>query len=472
MKYVEMSKKVLEYFGGVENVKFVEHCATRLRIHYFKKECVDVEKIKGLENVMGVVNKSNQIQIIIGPEVNDAYHDFLDVSGWSPDAKNEETEKTENTVNEKHGVIYWMNKFGNFAAPVFMPIVPALIVGGLILAIKNLLVNYFGFDVDSGTAKVMLAIFDAGFTFLPVYLGYSVASQLKMQPVMGAFLGALLISSGINNVEGLDFLGISIPQVSYGSTIMPVVFGVFFMYFVDKGLKRIIPKAVIFFLKPLLTMIIVVPVTLTILGPSGTYISGILANFIIWLHTNFGFIAIPVLSIINPYLVMLGLDKATAPIDMELYTGLGYNPLPYGFISNICVGAAALAVATTTKDKAQRGMIISSGVTGLCGVTEPAFYGSLIMRPKALIGVGIGAGIAGFVAGILGLRTFVMGSCPGLLTLLCFIDLDGGLYYVFVAIAVAVVAIVSTFIATKVMLSERFQKKAKVTEIPAMELQD
>lgn len=465
MKFKEMSKQVLALIGGVENIKFVEHCATRLRIHYYNKELIKEEELKKIDYVMGLVNKTGQIQLIIGPEVNDAYHDFLDVSEW----KQNSVEAEKNDKNEKHGFVYWINKFGNFAAPVFMPIVPAMIVGGLILAIKNLLVNYFGVDVDSGTAKIMLAIFDAGFTFLPVYLGYSVASQLKMQPVMGAFLGALLISSGINNVEGLDFLGIAIPQVYYGSTIMPVVFGVIFMYWVDKALKRIIPKAVIFFLKPLLTMIIVVPVTLIILGPSGTYLSGILANFIVWLHTDFGFIAIPVLAIINPYLVMLGLDKATAPIDMELYTGLGYNPLPYGFISNICVGAAALAVATTVKDKGQRGMIISTGITGLCGVTEPAFYGSLIMRPKALVGVGIGAGIAGLVAGILGLRTFVMGSCPGLLTLLCFVDLNGGLYYVFVAIIVVIVAIVSTFVATRIMLSDKFGKKIKVAKSSIIE---
>lgn len=468
MKFRKMSKQVLEFIGGVENIKFVEHCATRLRIHYANKDLIDAEAIKNVEHVMGLVNKTGQIQLIIGPEVNDAYNDFLDVSGWSHDS----VKHTENEKIEKHGIVYWMNKFGNFAAPVFMPIVPAMIVGGLILAIKNLLVNYFGVDVDSGTAKIMLSIFDAGFTFLPVYLGYSVASQLKMQPVMGAFLGALLISSGINNVEGLDFLGIAIPQVSYGSTIMPVVFGVIFMYWVDKGLKRIIPKAVVFFLKPLLTMIIVVPVTLIILGPSGTYVSGVLAEFITWLHTDFGFIAIPVLSIINPYLVMLGLDKATAPIDMELYTGLGYNPLPYGFISNICVGAAALAVSTTVKDKAQRGMIISSGVTGLCGVTEPAFYGSLIMRPKALVGVGIGAGVAGLVAGILGLRTFVMGSCPGLLTLLCFVDLDGGLYYVFIAIITIIVGVVTTFIATKIMLSDKMSKKSKQENPETIEVGD
>lgn len=138
--------------------------------------------------------------------------------------------------------MYWVNKFGNFSAAVFMPIVPALITGGLILAIKNLMVNYLGMGVDSGTAKVCLAIFSAGFSMLPVWIGYTMANKLKMEPIMGAFLGAVLVSSSISGVEGLDFFGIPIPAVEYTSSVMPIVMGIILMYWVDKLLKKIIPE--------------------------------------------------------------------------------------------------------------------------------------------------------------------------------------------------------------------------------------
>lgn len=166
-KYTKMSQQVLEKVGGLSNITFVERCATRLRIHYASKSKVDVEAIKGIENVVGVVAKTGQVQIIIGPEVNDAFNDFLEVSGWRP------TDDRPTVVEEepeKKGFMYWVNKFGNFSAAVFMPIVPALITGGLILAIKNLMVNYLGMGVDSGTAKVCLAIFSAGFSMLPVWI--------------------------------------------------------------------------------------------------------------------------------------------------------------------------------------------------------------------------------------------------------------------------------------------------------------
>ena len=109
-KYTKMSQQVLEKVGGLSNITFVERCATRLRIHYASKSKVDVEAIKGIEHVVGVVDKTGQVQIIIGPEVNDAFNDFLEVSGWRP------TDDRPTVVEEepeKKGFMYWVNKFGN-----------------------------------------------------------------------------------------------------------------------------------------------------------------------------------------------------------------------------------------------------------------------------------------------------------------------------------------------------------------------
>ena len=460
-KYEELSRKALEALGGVENITHVTHCATRLRISYARKSVVNEEGLKDLPGSAGIVNKDKQIQIIIGPGVHDAYEEFLEISGWREGGAVAAEEEEETGPKN---AMYYLNKFGNFVAPIFMPVVPARITGGMILASKNLLVNYFGMGVDSGTAQLMLMIFDAGFAFLPVYVGYTLASQLKMQPIMGAFLGATLIAPRFATGTVTDFFGIAIPQVSYSSTVIPIVLGVFFMYYVQKVLKKIIPEALTFFLTPLITMILVVPVTLIVLGPIGNQLSGYIAAFCIWLTNTLGFIAQPILSAIYPYMVMFGLDKGLSPIGIELIANLGYNSVTgiMGFVSNICIGGTALAVATTIKDnKAQKGMIASFGVTALCGVTEPAFYGALLSRPKALIGTAIGAVSAGLVAGLFGLRTFVQGGCPGYLTLLFFVDQNGGLHYVWIAILVAAIATIVSFAATKVILSRDMKKAAK-----------
>lgn len=234
-KYTKMAEGVLKDVGGLENIKFVEHCATRLRIHYYSKNKVDVEAVKKEDKVVGVVEKSGQIQIIIGPEVNDAYNDFLDVSGFNPNQTENVTSEVEDEPEEKN-FMYYLNLFGNKCAAIFMPIIPAMITGGLILAIKNLLVNYFGFTDDSGTAQLLLNIFTAGFSFFPVWIGYSFAKSLRMEPIMGGFLGAVLYVC--SDAEGLDFLGITVPTVTYASSVLPVILGVGVMYFVDKGLKK------------------------------------------------------------------------------------------------------------------------------------------------------------------------------------------------------------------------------------------
>ena len=198
MKYEKMSHSILAAIGGVENISSVTHCATRLRIDVKKLDAIDLDAVKKAEYALGAVVSGGQLQVIIGPNVTEAYNDFLEVAGIDFGAgvvaDDEGTIADMAASVKSNGAVGIVEKFGNITAQIFMPIVPALIVGGLILAIKNLLVNYCGFSTDSGTAQVLLAIFDAAFTFLPVWIGYQLASILKMQPIMGALLGAIMVS--------------------------------------------------------------------------------------------------------------------------------------------------------------------------------------------------------------------------------------------------------------------------------------
>ena len=454
-KYKELAEKILIYMGGAENISKVAHCATRLRLTYKDKNKIQVEDLKKIPGVSGIVQKAGVIQVIIGPNVHDVYNDFVEVSGWKPQ-EDDFIDVVEDDETEKKDIQYYLLKFSNFIAPVFMPIIPALITGGLILSIKNLLVNYFGMSIDSGTAQWMLNIFDAAFKFLPIYIGYTMASQLKMEPIMGAMLGAVLIAPTFENGLVTDIFGIAVPQVGYRSTIFPIILGITLMYFVDKGLKKILPNTLSYFLKPILTMIIVTPFTLILLAPAGNLLSGYVADFVLWVSNTLGIVAFPLLSVIYPYMVMFGLDKGLHPIAIELLDKLGYNPVTIviGFISNICIGATTLALAMTMKNKSQKTAAVSSGITALCGVTEPAFYGQLISHPRCMIGHAIGAACAGLFAGIFHLKTFVHGGCPGWLTLLFFVDNEGNINYVIIAIITALIGMAVSFIATKIVLSK------------------
>ena len=165
-KFDEMSKYILDNIGGVGNITNVTHCATRLRIEVAKPSLVDVEALKKAPEQAGLVEKGRQYQIIIGPKVNDAYNEFLAVSGWK-EGMNAGVEIEDSNANQPHNAKWVMDKIAGFMAPVFMPIVPAMIVGGMILAIARVGINYFGLDTSTGTVNICMALFQAGFPSCP-----------------------------------------------------------------------------------------------------------------------------------------------------------------------------------------------------------------------------------------------------------------------------------------------------------------
>ena len=176
MKYQAMSETVLKAVGGKENITSVTHCATRLRIDARDTSIIDLQLAKSADQALGAVVSGGQLQVIIGPNVTEAYNDFLDFAGIEVGggtvADDAQTAKDlAEGIKSGNTAMGLIEKFGNVSAQVFMPIVPALIVGGLILSIKNLLVNYCGLSTDSGTAQVLLASVSASFSFLPGSLG-------------------------------------------------------------------------------------------------------------------------------------------------------------------------------------------------------------------------------------------------------------------------------------------------------------
>lgn len=479
MDFDKISKEIICNIGGRENIKQIGHCATRLRISVYDAKKVNDDALSKLDGPYGYVFKNDQAQLIFGGNVVKAYNSLVEVTGFEEEVKKEkEQEKnsdngllsTTNIDLKGKNFSYYVDVVGGFFAEIFMPIVPALITGGVILSLNNLLINYFGIEANSGTAQVILALFSAAFSMLPVYLGFTIARKLKLSPILGAFLGAVLINPSISGIEGLDFLGIPITTVDYSGSVLPVILGVIFMYYVDKVMDKYIPEFGKYLLKPMLTMFIVVPITLIILGPIGTLLSEYVGQGILWLMNTLGFIAMPILSALYPYMVMFGIDKATMPIGFQAVETLGYDPIimVMGFISNLCVGASALAISFLNKENKERqGAYFSFGLTGLFGITEPAFYGALIGRPKALLGTAIGAATAGLFAGIFGLKSYVMGGAPGLFTLLFFLNPDGTFGNMLVALSTAVIAISVSYIATTVLLKKGFKQEV-IREQPEM----
>ncbi|USR88384.1 PTS transporter subunit EIIC [Lactiplantibacillus pentosus] len=314
----------------------------------------------------------------------------------------------------------------DFISGTFVPILGVLVAAGLVSAVLNIGVSFFGLSTKSGTYTVLYAIYQAGYYFLPVYLGYSAAKKLNVSAMMGAFLGATLLYKTIDSAKGLDFLGLMIPQIQYNTSVIPILLGVLFMKLIDTGLDRVTPKSIKFFTKPLLTMIIVVPVTLLWLGPLGYEIGTVIATGLNFVNLKLGWLSVGLIGALTPLLVMTGTNQALFPLCIAAIASVGYDAfiLPGMLAANIAVGAATLAVAFYTKNEHEKQVALSAGITGVMGITEPSIFGVLIKNRIALLSTMFAAGISGALAGLVSLKQYAIVS-PGIAALPTFVHSSG-----------------------------------------------
>lgn len=459
-KYKEISDGIVQAVGGSKNIQVMNHCATRLRLTLRQPELMKEDQLRSVPGVMGLVQRGKEIQVIIGTDVGNVFNE-MGKSGnikkgevieenvdpdLFPGATPEAASAT--PAPEKENLF---RKVIDYVSGTFVPVLPILVAAGLVSAVLNILVTFFGLPAEGGTYTILSAVNNAGFYFLPVFIGYSAANKLAFNPFMGAYLGAIMLHSAINNIEGLDFLGITVPQVNYGSSVIPIILGVLFMNYVYKGIDRIMPKEIKYFTTPLLTILIVTPITLIILGPLGNVIGGYIATGLGFVNQQLGWLSVGLMGALTPLLVMTGTNQALFPLVFAAMADNGYDAfvMPGMLAANVAVGGAALAVSLRLKEKNGKALALSSGITGVMGITEPSIFGVLINNRTAFIGAMTGGAVGGLFAGIVQLKQYAIVS-PGLAAIPTFIPTDGsGLTNNFwFAIATIAIAFFTSFLFT------------------------
>lgn len=454
MNYKDLAKQILEASGEVKNIAGVNHCATRLRLTLNDNSKIDENKIKSIKGVMGLVTRGKEIQVVIGTEVGNVYNEFVKLGDFKKGGKVE--------VDGKKNIF---GSIVDFISGTFVPVLPILVAAGLVSAVLNICVTFFGLSTQTGTYVVLNTINNAGFFFLPIYVGYSAAKKIGINPMMGAYLAAILVHSNIDGKGGLDFLGIPITQATYNTSVVPIILGVLFMSIVDKGVDKITPKEIKFFAKPLITILIVTPVTLIVLGPLGIVIGNYVASALNFINVKLGWLSVGLIGAFTPFLVMTGMNQALFPLVFAAMAANGYDAfvMPGMLSANVAVGAAALAVSVKSKNKDVKALALSSGITGVLGITEPSIFGVLLRFKRPFIGAMIGGGIGGLFAGIVHLKQYAIVS-PGLAALPTFIPTDGSgiMTNFYLAVATVAISIISSFIASYLL---GFNNPVESTEI-------
>ena len=416
MNYENLAKQILKNVGGQENVSNLTHCVTRLRFNIKDLSKANTEAIKQTKGVMGVVNNNAQYQVIIGSEVANVFAEISKIIG----IKSENAEESESDKKSKFAKIL------DIIAGTFTPILPAVTAGGMLKAVLALLTAFGWISKESQGYYILSFMADTIFFLFPVALGYTASVKFKCNPFLGLLLGGIMIHPNWNALvaagEPVSFLGLPVRLVNYTSSVIPIILAVWVMSYVEKIADKVSPKSIKFFTKPLITILVMGPLALIVLGLIGAILGDGLATVI----TNINEVApwsIPmIIGGISPLIIMVGMHYAIIPIGYSQLGSMGYENFtgPGMLVSNIAQGGATLGVALRTKNKDLKQLAGSSGLTAVLGITEPAMYGVLLKLKKPLFSAMIGGAAAGLYCGIIGVVRYSAGP-PGLASLPIFI---------------------------------------------------
>lgn len=416
MKNEDLAKQILEIVGK-NNITYVTHCATRLRFNVKDEAAVNLKALDRLEGVLKSQFKSGQLQIIIGAKVKgvfDAVSEMVDLSQDDIEIKG---------VKQKKNPI---SKVVETLSGIFGPVIPVLIGCGMVKSLLAIMTTLQLIEKTSGAYQVFDLISSLIFYFFPFFLAVSAAKKFKTSEYLavalaGAYMyptimdgAAKVAETGIN---GLDFFGLPILFVNYKSTIIPIIISVWIMSYVYKFIDKHIPDMFKMLFVPMLVLFIMVPLELIAIGPFGTYIGTTVAKVVSYLYTANGVIGSFIFGTFRPVLIIFGMHYAITPINSQLIAEYGYSVIsPANLTGNLAQAGACLGVFLLLKNKANKSGALTSGVTALFGITEPAIFGFNLKYKKpficAMLAGGIGAAYVNFWGG--GATALIL---PGLLAL-------------------------------------------------------
>lgn len=451
MDYKKTAAEILPLIGGKENILSLVHCATRLRFSLADGEAFQAEELKKVKGVMGAMFTGGQYQVIIGTDVNHVYDNLLHMTGLEGGSV-EIVEQADLKNGGSGNGSGKMAKAMDIISSLFTPAIAAITGAAMIKVVLVILTMTGLMDASGQTYQMFSMVGDAPFYFMPVILAYTSSVKFGVDPMVGLTIGLCMVHptylSLIDAGEAVRMFGLlPVNLAKYTSTVLPVILVIYVASWVQKLAEKLSPKVIRFFFKPLLTLIIMTPLTFCIVGPLGNLCGKVLEGGLSIVQVNAPWFLPIFFGAFGPIVIMLGMHYAvTIPLALAAIQAFGYDMLGPGFlVANIAQGAAALAVAVLAKDKDFKSLATSTGASAILGTTEPALYGVNLRLKKPLYASILGGLIGGIICGIAGVKRIVFGP-TGLTSIAIFIDPDNGMNFVFALIGVA-----ATFAATFVI---------------------
>ncbi|OJG18413.1 PTS beta-glucoside transporter subunit IIABC [Enterococcus canis] len=394
-KYEELAGKVIENVGGKENVADLTHCVTRLRFILKDEQKANDEAIRQMDGVVTLMKSGGQYQVVIGNHVPDVYAEVTNMIGAisSDDAPKQKQSFGSMVVD--------------FISAMMGPVLAVLIGSGMIKGILALFAFSGLIDPASGLYTLLNGTGDAMFMFFPVMLGYTSAKKLKIDPFVGAVIGAVLMYPALQNVD-LNILGYNI-NVAYGSTVMPVVFTTIFASFIYKPLMKVIPDVVKTFMVPMITIAISAPLGFVLIGPVMNGLSSLLVGGVMAIYSFSPILAGFLMGSLWQVIVVFGLHMGFVAVGIvQLASGQATSIFALATGAGYAQTAVVMAIWMKTKNRKLKDLALPAWISGWFGVTEPAIYGVTLPRMKYFVAACISAGFAGAFMGMQGMLVHQM----------------------------------------------------------------
>ena len=488
-KYTNDAKELLHLVGGRENIAAVSHCITRMRFVLNDPKKADIQKIEAMKVVKGSFTQAGQFQVIIGNMVSDFYNDFIAVAGIegvSKDAVKSAAKQNQNVVQ----------RIMTALAEIFAPLIPAIIVGGLILGFRNCIDSLYLFengtktlcDISqfwSGIDHFLWLIGEAVFHMLPVGICWSVTKKMGTTQMLGIVLGLTLVSGQLLNAYAVagtaaadipkwDFGFVQVDMIGYQAQVIPAILAAFTLVYLEKFFRKICPSVISMIVVPFCSLVLSVMAAHFVLGPIGWKIGSVISSVVyagitgplrIVFGAIFGFVYAP--------LVITGLHHMSNAIDLQLIADFGGTMLwPMIALSNIAQGSAVLGMIYLQKNDAQAQEVnIPSCISCYLGVTEPAMFGVNLKHSYPFICGMIGSACASIVCVATNstANAIGVGGLPGILSMQPQSMLT---FAICMLIAVAVPFVLTVMVGKKKLQPKEVKsveevKSAEVTELKA-----
>lgn len=411
MDCIKMSKEIIDAVGGKENITSAVHCATRLRLTLVEESLIKEDVVTDIECVKGTFSAKGQYQIIIGPGLVNRVCDEMNKQ------LGEQVNKVKEEKREKKGNI--IQRGIKLLSDIFVPIIPAIVAGGLLMGINNILTAKGLFIASKSIIEAypqfadlaaMINLFsNAAFVFLPVLIGFSATKKFGGNPYLGAVLGMIMVHPDLLNAYSYGQAGVEVPvwnlfnlnieAVGYQGTVLPVLAVSWILATIEKKLHKITPIWLDNLTTPLLATLITSFITFLFVGPILRDVGVLLANGMTWIYNSLGFVGGGILGLLYAPICLTGMHQSFIAIETQLLASVsttgGTFIFPTASMSNVAQGAAVIAVLLLTKDQKLKSICSASGISALLGITEPAMFGVTLKLKypfyAAMIGSAVGS---------------------------------------------------------------------------------